>query len=84
MEVKENNTLQKILDVANKEFLQKGFKDSSLREIVKKAGVTTGAFYGYFKSKEELFDALVKEHADYITTDVDNEGIENAVNEILQ
>ena len=66
MEVKENKTLQKILDVAKTEFLQKGFKDSSLREIVKKAGVTTGAFYGYFKSKEDLFDALVKKHADYI------------------
>ena len=27
--------------------------------IVKAAGVTTGAFYGYFKSKEDLFEALV-------------------------
>ncbi len=27
---------------------------------------------------------MVKKHADHITTDVDNEGIENAVNEILQ
>ena len=47
MEVKENKTLQKILDVANTEFFEKGFRDASLREIVKKAGVTTGAFYGY-------------------------------------
>lgn len=31
--------------------------------IVRKAGVTTGAFYGYFKTKEELFDALVRESA---------------------
>lgn len=66
MDQQENGTLQKILQVANKEFLAKGFKDASLRAIVKEAGVTTGAFYGYFKSKEELFDALVKDHADYI------------------
>ncbi|MCR4743140.1 MAG: TetR/AcrR family transcriptional regulator [Treponema sp.] len=66
MEIEQKGTLQKILQVANKEFLAKGFKDASLRAIVKEAGVTTGAFYGYFKSKEELFDALVKEHADYI------------------
>lgn len=39
--------------------LKKGFQSASLRNIVKEAGVTTGAFYGYYKSKEELFDALV-------------------------
>ncbi|MCR5187746.1 MAG: TetR/AcrR family transcriptional regulator, partial [Treponema sp.] len=66
MDKEQKGTLEKILQVANKEFLAKGFKDASLRAIVKEAGVTTGAFYGYFKSKEELFDALVKEHADYI------------------
>ncbi|MBR3548941.1 MAG: TetR/AcrR family transcriptional regulator [Treponema sp.] len=66
MEQEEHNTLKTILSVAEEEFLQKGYRDASLRTIVKKAGVTTGAFYGYFKSKEELFDALVKEHYDYI------------------
>ena len=34
------------------EFLDKGFQGASLRQIVKNAGVTTGAFYGYFSSKE--------------------------------
>ena len=33
---------------------------------MKTAGVTTGAFYGYYKSKEELFDALVGEQAKYV------------------
>lgn len=37
-----------------------------LRNIVKTAGVTTGAFYGYYKSKEELFDELVCEQAEYV------------------
>ena len=60
------NTLQKIHAIAVSEFLEKGFRGASLREIVKKAGVTTGAFYGYYKSKEELFSALVKPHADYV------------------
>jgi len=68
MEAQEKSTLNKILKIAENEFLNKGFQTSSLREIVKKAGVTTGAFYGYFKSKEELFDALVKEHVDFINT----------------
>ena len=58
----ENTTLKAILNAAKDEFLKKGFKSASLRNIVKTAGVTTGAFYGYYKSKEELFDALVGKH----------------------
>ena len=45
------------------EFLEKDFNSASLRNIVKTAGVTTGAFYGYFSGKEALFAALVEEHA---------------------
>ena len=62
----ENSTVQKIQRIAADEFLEKGFRGASLREIVKKAGVTTGAFYGYYKSKEELFDALVSQHGDHV------------------
>lgn len=54
----ENKTLEKIISAGAGEFLSKGFQRASLRNIVKNAGVTTGAFYGYFASKEELFNAL--------------------------
>lgn len=37
----------------------KGVQAASLRNIIKTAGVTTGAFYGYYGRKEELFAALV-------------------------
>lgn len=57
----EHTTLGLIHAAAKEEFLKKGFKSASLRNIVKTAGVTTGAFYGYYGSKEELFDALVGE-----------------------
>lgn len=63
---KENETYKKIIDIAKKEFLEKNFQEASLRKIAREAGVTTGAFYRYFHSKEELFDALVDEHASYI------------------
>ena len=39
----ETATLQKIHQVAIQEFLEKGFQGASLRNIVKEAGVTTGA-----------------------------------------
>lgn len=60
------NTLSRILDSAREEFLEKGFMNASLRNIVKNAGVTTGAFYRYYESKEALFSALVDEHAAYM------------------
>jgi len=62
----EKTTLDKILSSAKQEFLEKGFLNASLRNIVKKAGVTTGAFYRYYDSKEALFSALVDEHANYV------------------
>ena len=55
----DSTTLQKIMAEGKKEFLEKGFKDASLRNIVKRAGVTTGAFYGYYSDKKALFEALV-------------------------
>lgn len=58
-----SETLQQILNAGMEEFQEKGFRDASLRNIVKSAGVTTGAFYGYYSSKEALFAALVEPHA---------------------
>ena len=63
MEEKMSATLESIQQAAMQEFLDKGFQGASLRQIVKNAGVTTGAFYGYFSSKEALFNALVEPHA---------------------
>lgn len=63
MEEKISATLESIQRAAMQEFLDKGFQGASLRQIVKNAGVTTGAFYGYFSSKEALFNALVEPHA---------------------
>lgn len=64
MSEKELSTLQVILITGKNEFLEKGYAGASLRNIAREAGVTTGAFYGYFKSKAELFDALVKSQYD--------------------
>ena len=63
MEEKSTATLKKIQKAAMAEFLDKGFLGASLRQIVKNAGVTTGAFYGYFSSKEALFASIVEPHA---------------------
>ena len=67
MNKKEQTTLNRIFSAALQEFLEKGYQSASLRNIVKMAGVTTGAFYGYYKSKEELFEALVGKHYNFLS-----------------
>ncbi|MBO8436254.1 MAG: TetR family transcriptional regulator, partial [Spirochaetes bacterium] len=42
MEKQESVTLEKIQQIAIAEFLDKGFRGASLRQIVRNAGVTTG------------------------------------------
>lgn len=59
-------TLDRIHRAAVAEFLEKGYLHASLRNIVRSVGMTTGAFYGYYKSKEALFEALVGAHYNYL------------------
>ncbi len=54
------NTKEKILFAAKTEFLQKGFMGTNVRSIAKKAGVTTGAIYNQFKSKNDVFKAIIE------------------------
>ena len=61
-------TQMKILEVGKKEFLEKGFKDASLNQIVAEAGFTKGAFYGYYPDKTALFEDLVGETASELLT----------------
>lgn len=52
-----------LLEAGKKEFLEKGFRDASMRNIAAAAGATTGAIYRYYADKEAMFDALVAEPA---------------------
>lgn len=56
-----SETERRILETAKKEFLERGFQGTSMRRIAALAGVTTGALYGYFDSKEKIFDSLVED-----------------------
>lgn len=49
-----------ILQVSLKLFLQKNFKEVTMKEIVEKTGLSKGAFYHYFRSKEELFHHIIE------------------------
>jgi AcrR family transcriptional regulator len=48
-------TINNILDAARKLFIEKQYADVSLREITEIAGITKGALYHHFATKEELY-----------------------------
>jgi TetR/AcrR family transcriptional regulator, cholesterol catabolism regulator len=51
-------TREGIVKAATTLFAQQGFEATTVQEVVEKAGATKGAFYHYFKSKEELLAAI--------------------------
>ena len=56
---KRTKTKDKLLDVAQVLFLNRGFSATSVDEICRKAAVTKGGFFYYFKSKEDLGKAVL-------------------------
>lgn len=66
------NTKENIEKYAIKEFLEKGFNGASLRQIVKDAGVTTGAFYRYYPTKEALFEGIVSPCVEHVYDIIDS------------
>ena len=52
---------RQIIEGARSVFLAQGFDAASMGEIARKAGVSKGTLYVYFKSKEDLFEAIAEQ-----------------------
>lgn len=57
-EIREN-TRKKILEAALEVFAKEGYHSSTVGSIAKKARISQGLMYNYFKSKEELLNELM-------------------------
>lgn len=64
MKRKNEIAVDKILECAKAEFMEKGFEGASMRTIAERAGYTTGMVYARFADKSRLFKELVGEAAD--------------------
>ncbi|MBM3291940.1 TetR/AcrR family transcriptional regulator [Candidatus Bathyarchaeota archaeon] len=53
-----NNVKDRILNAAETLFMDKGFKETSMDDIVKESNMSKGAIYGHFNSKDELILTL--------------------------
>ena len=60
MQIKKEEIENAIIAAAKAEFMDKGYKDASLRSIAKKSGVSLSNIYNYFKSKDMLFSTGYK------------------------
>ena len=64
-----SDTKEHILNVSFGLFLQKNFKEVTMQEIVEKTGMSKGAFYHYFESKEQLFLEVINHFASTLIMD---------------
>ena len=55
----DQKTKQQILETAMRMFSEKGLENVKVEDVVKEVGVTRGAFYHYFKSREELIAGVM-------------------------
>src|SRR6516165_6634589 len=56
---------ERVLDTAARLFRKRGFKGVGVAELMQEAGLTHGAFYGQFGSKEELMaEAVTRAYAE--------------------
>lgn len=52
-----------ILDAARHVFAELGYETATVRDIIRGTDLAAGTFYNYFKSKEEVFEALADDGA---------------------
>ena len=60
MKVRTEARREAILDIASQVFLEFGFERASMAEIVRRIGGSKSTIYGYFPSKEALFQAVTQ------------------------
>ena len=57
-------TKQRIMICALQMFCTKGYSETSIRDIASAVGISPGAIYGHFESKEELLNCMLSEYAE--------------------
>lgn len=60
MKEKDLNTEQRILEAAEKMFIEKGFAATKTTEIAREAGINHAMLHYYFRTKENLFDIVFR------------------------
>jgi len=70
--LKKQKSIQlKIVSIASSVFSRFGFKKATMEDIAQAAGMGKSSIYYYFKSKEEIFEAVVKKEAHELSLELE-------------
>lgn len=69
IETKKENKKKDLLNAAFELFISKGFHNTSIADIVRKAGIAKGTFYLYFKDKTDIRNRLISSKATILFRD---------------
>ncbi len=59
---KSRATRESLVDLAAEMFAEQGYQQTSIRDISRRADVTSGAIYGHFRNKADLLAAAISAH----------------------
>ncbi|MCL7488639.1 MAG: TetR/AcrR family transcriptional regulator [Desulfobulbaceae bacterium] len=65
-EQKKKQTREAILAAALQLFTRKGYENTSIDELARRAGIGKGTIYSYFQSKSQIFLAFCEEQLEYV------------------
>ena len=60
MGAKGDNNRQRIVEAADQLFYTRGYNQTSFRDIAEMTGIPRGNFYYYFKTKDEILNAVIE------------------------
>ena len=70
-EQKKIQSRQAIMKAAVEEFGQKGYREASIADIMRRAGFGIGTFYNYFQTKEEILFGLLVQLVDDVNREIE-------------
>ncbi|MDX9697428.1 MAG: TetR/AcrR family transcriptional regulator [Bacteroidales bacterium] len=80
IKLKQKAISSKIVGQASHVFSKYGFKKATMDDIAKASGMAKSSLYYYFKSKEEVFEAVVKKEANLIRSELEKRVINSQDN----
>jgi AcrR family transcriptional regulator len=62
--VKRHGTKERILEASLRLFSEKGIRETTIKDIAKEVGITEGAIYRHFATKEDIVKELFKSYSE--------------------